>query len=76
VDFVGHDWPSDPYARGAWGAIKVGQLMRFVDVLDKPVGRLLFAGGDIAPQFSGLLTGAIESGTRAAQRARRVVESG
>ena len=76
VDLVGHDWPSDPFARGAWGAIKVGQLMRFIDVLDQPVGRLLFAGGDIAPQFSGLLTGAIESGARAAQRARRVLGSG
>ncbi|GAB7008019.1 hypothetical protein JCM18899A_54980 [Nocardioides sp. AN3] len=32
--------------------------------VDKPIGRLLFAGGDFAPQFSGLLTGAIESGAR------------
>ena len=75
VNFVGHDWASDPFARGAWGALQTGQLTRFADILDKPIGRLLFATGDIAPQFSGLLTGAIESGARAAHRARSILES-
>jgi len=70
VDVVGHDWPTDPFALGGWGSLRPGQLTRFIDVLDRPVGPLYFAGADIAPQFSGLLTGAIESGARAARRAR------
>ncbi|TCK21932.1 flavin monoamine oxidase family protein [Pseudonocardia endophytica] len=68
VDVVGHDWPTDPYALGGWGSFRRGQALRFVDVLDRPVGSLIFAGADIAPQFPGLLTGAIESGARAARR--------
>jgi hypothetical protein len=69
VDFVGHDWSTDPYALGGWGSFRCGQATRFVDVLDQPIGSLFFASADIAPQFPGLLTGAIESGARAAQRA-------
>jgi monoamine oxidase len=76
VDVVGHDWATDPYALGGSGSLGVGQLCRFVDVVDKPVGRLFFASGDIAPQFSGFLTGAVESGARAAYRVRRVLNGG
>jgi monoamine oxidase len=75
VEFVGHDWPIDPYALGGWGSLRRGQTLRFVDVLDRPAGRLFFAGADFAPQFPGLLTGAIESGARAAQRARLAVDA-
>ena len=73
VEFVGHDWPTDPYTLGGWGSLRPGQALRFVDVLDRPVGPLFFATADIAPQFPGMLTGAIESGARAAQRARLAV---
>jgi monoamine oxidase len=73
VDAVGHDWGTDPYALGGSGSLGVGQLTRFVDVLDRPQGRLLFASGDLSPHFPGFLTGAVESGTRAAQRATRLL---
>ena len=75
VDFVGHDWSTDPYALGGWGSFRCGQALRFVDVLDQPIGSLFFASAEIAPQFPGLLTGAIESGARAARRARLAIES-
>lgn len=75
VDFAGHDWPTDPYSLGGWASLRPGQLTRFIDVLDQPVGPLYFAGADIAPQFSGMLTGAIESGARAAQRARLAIKT-
>lgn len=74
VDFVGQDWDDEPYSLGSWAALRRGQLTRFIDVLDQPTaGRLFFAGADIAPQFSGMLTGAIESGARAAQRIKQTL---
>lgn len=75
VDFVGHDWPTDPYALGGWGSLRRGQLVRFVDVLDRPSGALFFASADIAPQFPGMLTGAVESGARAGRRAQLALEA-
>lgn len=72
VDFVGHDWASEPYSLGGYGTLSAGQPSRFTDVLDRPVGSLFFANAEIAPQFSGLLSGAIESGARAAYRASRL----
>lgn len=69
VDFVGHDWGTDRFAMGGFGSLHAGQVSRFTDVLDRPVGSLYFANAEIAPQFSGLLSGAIESGARAAHRA-------
>lgn len=73
VDVVGHDWATDPYAMGGSGSLRVGQLTRFADVVDQPLGRLFFASGDIAPQFAGFLTGAVESGIRAAHRVQRTL---
>lgn len=73
VDVVGHDWATDPFALGGNGSLQVGQLTRFAGALDEPVGRLFFASGDIAPQFAGFLTGAVESGIRAAHRAHRAL---
>lgn len=68
VDVVGHDWGREPFSLGGSGSLKVGQMSRFIDRLDVPLGRLCFAGADIAPQFAGFLTGAVESGARAARR--------
>ncbi|EKT81739.1 amine oxidase [Rhodococcus opacus M213] len=75
VDFVGHDWFSDPYALGGHGSMHPGQAQRFLDILDQPLGSLFIASADIAPQFSGMLTGAIESGARAARRATLALAS-
>lgn len=69
VDYVGHDWSTDPYSLGGHGSLRRGQAVRFIDVLDQPQDRLFIASGDISPQLSGMLTGAIESGARAAHRA-------
>jgi monoamine oxidase len=74
VDYVGHDWASDPFALGGHPTLKVGQMARFIDVLDRGVGRLFFATSDIAAQFSGFLSGALESGARAAYRVEKVLK--
>ncbi|MEN0139614.1 MAG: NAD(P)/FAD-dependent oxidoreductase [Rhodococcus sp. (in: high G+C Gram-positive bacteria)] len=73
VEVVGHDWANNPYALGGHGSLSIGQLCRFLDVVDEPAGRLFFASGDIAPHFPGSLTGAVESGSRAAHRIRRLL---
>ncbi|MFJ9113448.1 flavin monoamine oxidase family protein [Streptomyces sp. NPDC102283] len=62
----GHDWGSDPYARGGWTYKQPGQLTGPLRTVQNPVGRLAFAGSDIATGWSGWVDGAIESGLRAA----------
>ncbi|MFD2497832.1 FAD-dependent oxidoreductase [Rhizorhabdus histidinilytica] len=73
--FVGHDWGREPFSLGGSGSLKRGQMARFVDRLDRPIGRLCFAGADFAPQFAGFLTGAIES-ARAARRIGGILRRG
>jgi monoamine oxidase len=74
IDFVGHDWTTDPYSMGGFCSLRPGQWSRFIDVLDRPAGTLFFASSEIAPQFPGMLTGAIESGARAGRRARLALD--
>ncbi|MET9928540.1 MULTISPECIES: NAD(P)/FAD-dependent oxidoreductase [unclassified Streptomyces] len=62
----GHDWGNDPYARGGWTYKRPGQLTGALRTVQRPVGRLAFAGSDIATGWSGWVDGAIESGLRAA----------
>ncbi|WP_228472712.1 flavin monoamine oxidase family protein [Streptomyces cyaneochromogenes] len=62
----GHDWGNDPYARGGWTYKRPGQLTGPLRAVQRPVGRLSFAGSDIALGWSGWVDGAIESGLRAA----------
>lgn len=69
IDFVGYDWASEPFSLGGTGTLQIGQLTRFLDVLDQPRGRLFFASADVSYQFAGFLSGAMEAGTRAAHRA-------
>ena len=62
-----HDWSADPYARGTWCALPPGWLTDGTfAALELPEDRLVFAGGDIAPDGFGLMAGAMSSGVRAA----------
>jgi monoamine oxidase len=63
----GHDWNGDEFSQGTWAAYRPGQLSRLHSALQEPEGRLYFAGGDIAPRWPGMMTGAIESGSKAAE---------
>lgn len=58
----GHDWTTDPYAKGTWVAYRPGQLTAYRDVMSAPEPPLFFAGSDIAPHWAGFMDGAIESG--------------
>jgi monoamine oxidase len=63
----GHDWVVDPFSRGTWAAPRPDTWIRWLPELDRPEGRVAFAGGDIARGWQGYLDGAIETGLRAAR---------
>ncbi|GGW07020.1 monoamine oxidase [Streptomyces narbonensis] len=67
VSVRSHDWGSDPYARGAQALRRPGQLLRQLPDIQRPYGRIAFAGGDLASVWNGFVDGAIESGRAAAQ---------
>ena len=62
---VGYDWNADAYARGTWCVFRPGQLTRYLRELQRPEGRVFYAGGDNANGWRGFIDGAIESGIRA-----------
>jgi monoamine oxidase len=63
----GHDWVADPFSKGAWLAIPPGWFGDGTfDQLERPEGRIAFAGSDIASAGAGWIEGAIGSGIRAA----------
>jgi monoamine oxidase len=64
----GHDWNADEFSRGTWVAYRPGQQSRLHSALQRPEGRLAFAGSDVASEWPGFMNGAIESGARAAQQ--------
>ncbi|HYY08607.1 MAG TPA: NAD(P)/FAD-dependent oxidoreductase, partial [Actinomycetota bacterium] len=63
----GHDWVDDPFSRGTWAANRPDTWVRWLPEIDRPEGRITFAGGDIARGWQGYLDGAIETGLRAAR---------
>jgi nicotine oxidoreductase len=66
LDVRGHAWGADEYARGGNTFYRPGQL-RYLADLQQPLGRLAFAGADIASGYFGNIDGAVESGLRAAR---------
>lgn len=59
-------WSDDPWARGAYLATAVGSSPADVAAMQRPVGRLHFAGEHTAGEWSALMEGALRSGERAA----------
>jgi len=64
---VGYDWNTDAYARGTWCVFRPGQLTRHLRELQRPEGRVYYAGADNANGWRGFIDGAIESGLRASR---------
>jgi monoamine oxidase len=64
-----HDWNQDEFSQGTWMAYRPGQVMRHASGLQRPEGRLTFAGSDLASGWVGWIDGAVESGHRAARTA-------
>ena len=69
----GHDWVDDPFSRGTWAAHRPDTWIRWLPEIDRPEGRIAFAGGDIARGWQGYLDGAIETGLRAARETEAIL---
>ena len=75
VEVIGsaaYDWTADPFSLGAWPAYGVGQLSRLED-LQRPEGRILFAGAATCNGWHEHIDGAVESGLRAGREARELL---
>ena len=60
-----HDWLADEFSRGTWAIHRPGWYEHHHAAMQRPEGRLLLAGSDLANGWSGFIDGAIESGLRA-----------
>ncbi|TDV98744.1 monoamine oxidase [Halomonas alkaliantarctica] len=69
IGFSAYDWTADPFSLGAWAAYGVGQLSRLED-LQRPEGRILFAGAATSNGWHENIDGAVESGLRAGYEAK------
>jgi monoamine oxidase len=68
-DYRATAWGRDRFARGGWGLRRPNQLITLLRDLQRPHGRIAFAGGDIAYGWNGgFIEGALETGERAAQQ--------
>jgi monoamine oxidase len=74
VGATAHDWLADPYARGTWAIHRPGWYTSFHAELQRPEGRVVLAGSDLADGWAGFIDGAIESGLRAGALATALSE--
>jgi monoamine oxidase len=70
---MGYDWNVDRFSRGTWCVYRPGQMTKYLRELQRPEGRIFYAGGDNASGCRGFIDGAIESGLRASRQAVRQV---
>ena len=66
VDWAQHDWIADPASRGTWLTAPAGRIDLVSPDRFDPVGRVAFAGSDMARQHAGWFEGALVSGAAAA----------
>lgn len=59
-----HSWGRDPFSRGGNSCPRPGQL-ELMGQIRNPVGRVAFAGADLARGWYGYIDGAVESGIHA-----------
>lgn len=71
-----HDWVADPFSKGGWPAHPPGRLSTDASWLQRPEGRVCFAGADVATCWIGWLEGAVETGARAARHAAAIIARG
>jgi monoamine oxidase len=69
----GHDWVRDPFSRGTWASYPPGAWLRWAPELERPEGRIAFAGSDIARGWGAYMDGAIETGFRAADEVEAIL---
>ena len=60
-------WVQDPWSGGAYSYYAPGEMLRFAPLWPKPCGRIYFSGEHTA-EWQAFMTGAVESGRRAARQ--------
>jgi monoamine oxidase len=65
-NIVSYAWQRDPYTDGAYAVYRPGQWFGIRPILQRPHGKVLFAGEHIA-DWQGFMEGAIETGEAAAE---------
>jgi len=71
LEATAHDWLADELAGGTWAIHRPGWYTTHHAEMQRPEGRVLLAGSDLANGWSGFIDGAIESGLRAGAWAAR-----
>jgi monoamine oxidase len=66
LDWAHHDWIADPASRGTWLTAPAGRVELVDPGRFAPVGRMAFAGSDMAAEEAGWFEGALRSGATAA----------
>jgi monoamine oxidase len=62
------DWPANPWVGGGYAAfMPPGVWTNFGDAIATPVGRIHWAGSEIAERWPGFFDGAVRTGETAAQ---------
>ncbi len=69
-----HDWAADPHSQGTWSVFRPQQLTRYLQELQRPEGRIVFAGSDSASGWNGFIDGAIETGLRTGREVVQLIE--
>ena len=69
LDATAHDWLADEFSRGTWAIHRPGWYEHHHAAMQRPEGRVVLAGSDLANGWAGFIDGAIESGLRAGARA-------
>ncbi|MFE3178390.1 flavin monoamine oxidase family protein [Amycolatopsis sp. NPDC059090] len=67
IDYVEQNWMDEEYTRGCYGGrLGAGVWTQYGAALAEPIGRIHWAGAEIAEVWNGYMDGAVRSGRRAA----------
>ena len=67
-------WQREPWIGGAYAFYRPGQWFVVRPLLQRPFGRVSFAGEHVSEKWQGFMEGAVETGEEAAKRLIRFVE--
>lgn len=73
--YATHDWMNDPYSKGGW-ACWGPDFFKYLEELQKPHARIIFANTDWADGWRGFIDGAIKRGQASVQGILRLLEPG
>ncbi len=74
IDHAFHDWIGDSWSRGTWLTARPGAVHLLDPQRFSPVGRLVFAGSDVAVEHAGWFEGALRSGASAAEQVSALLD--